>query len=94
MVVLGFCPQCGSQKIGRFCPGCGLNLDELQLALASLGIESPRMKSGAEVDIAPIPPVQTGPEGLVYGEDFDPSVHCLNCGSVLDDGVCGLCSQG
>jgi hypothetical protein len=90
MIEVNFCPQCATARLGRFCAGCGLNLEDLHTLLATHASPSP-----SETVPKPEIPV-TAPDatrGLVYGDAYNSQTDCGNCGSPLSDGVCVLCSD-
>jgi len=92
MIELNYCPQCARAKLGRFCAGCGLNLDQLADALAG-GSSAAATPAETQVEeIQPPAPPGTG-VGLVYGEEFNPQTDCLNCGATMPEGRCPLCSE-
>lgn len=92
MVEFNYCPQCATAKIGRFCAGCGTNLDELSALFASL-TTTPSVTDAGHSTVEPEAlagaPATTG---LVYGETYDPETDCANCGSPTEGAECALCS--
>lgn len=90
MIELNYCPQCATAKLGRFCAGCGLNLDQLADVLS--GEPSSAVAPPPVQEEGPPPPANTG-LGLVYGDDFNPETDCLNCGAAMSEGHCPLCSD-
>jgi len=94
MVRFNYCPQCATAKIGRFCAGCGVNLEEITALFASLAT-TPTTAGAAYAALEPdIPVVDMPPSGLVYGESYDPDNDCANCGSPLQGDECSLCRGG
>ena len=82
-----FCPQCGSQRTGPFCGGCGLHY--LTLALNGEPAKA-RAQSAPIEDEDSLPSL---PPGLHYGEAFEPDTDCPNCGSPLAGATCELCGE-
>lgn len=64
---MNFCPTCGTPRQGRFCAGCGFAFLEASTHLSN---DAPGLDP--EVDVLP--------SGMTYGDEFDASVHCVNCG--------------
>ncbi len=92
MVEFNFCPQCATAKIGRFCAGCGTNLDQLTALFAQLA-PAPAATAGRYAASEPEAPASASTTaGLVYGESYDPDKDCANCGSPATGGECALCS--
>lgn len=85
MIEVNFCPQCSAGKMGRFCSGCGANLDDLVALIGSATGTPP-----APQEPSPVLPPASG--GLVYGDGFDVNSDCGNCGSVTQLGNCELCA--
>ena len=92
MVEFNYCPQCATAKIGRFCAGCGVNLEDLEsLFRAPQGeprVVEPESVAPPEPELAPAVQDQLG---LVYGDAFNPETDCGNCGSPGPESDCVLC---
>lgn len=118
--VVNFCPSCATSRAGRFCTGCGMNLEAVELALtaqmaneagaserlltpeesASLApdSENPSPSDAAEgtsnsSDSETLQPGDVSPPGLVFPAEFDASLHCHNCGNIVESGPCSLCES-
>lgn len=91
MVNLNYCPQCGTAKLGRFCAGCGFNLQDVEAVLAGIGVATTSEVSVAQQE--PPAPANAGVPGLIYGDTYDAGRDCSNCGSEMQDDVCGLCAN-
>lgn len=97
MMEFKFCPHCGASRQGAFCGGCGFHFESFR-PTTSTGdngnTEDPtqtidREQPTAEPEVSrPSFPV---PFGMAYGESFDPSQDCWNCGSQSGSGECELC---
>ena len=92
-----FCPQCGTLRQGAFCGGCGVRYESF-FASVSPGLEpavaSPQTESLAEETTTASELQQvsfTVPFGMRYGETFDQSQDCWNCGAESDSVECELC---
>lgn len=92
MVEFNYCPQCATAKIGRFCAGCGTNLDQLTALFAQLAQTQPATAGQYAAHEPEAPAAASAITGLVYGESYDPDNDCANCGSPAPDGECALCS--
>jgi len=83
-----FCPQCGTARQGAFCGGCGFHFESLSAAAA--GGTAP--VSAQPVDITEVAqPTFPIPFGMTYGEAFDHTRDCWNCGTESEAGDCELC---
>lgn len=94
MVEFNYCPQCATSKIGRFCAGCGLNLEELEAVFASMVNPPLSAEQGPDVSETKVPTGDVATSGLVYGDSFDPDTDCSNCGSPGSKTDCPLCDAG
>lgn len=94
MVDFNFCPQCATARIGRFCAGCGLNLEELAAVFASM-VDAPAVdRQSSEISEPEVLTGASATSGLVYGDSFDPDKDCSNCGSPALGSDCPLCNAG
>lgn len=92
-----FCPQCGTARQGPFCGGCGFRFESLGAALSSdpatpyvprhsdTVVEETVTTWEAQQPSFPIP------FGMKYGESFDQSQDCWNCGTESATAECELC---
>ena len=92
-----FCPQCGTPRQGSFCGGCGVRFESFT-ASVSPDIEpagaSPQTESLTEETVTASELQQVSfpiPYGMKYGESFDQSQDCWNCGTASDSAECELC---
>lgn len=68
---MNFCPNCGLARAGKFCGGCGFKFEG--------SVESPGIQSQVPTNVNP--GEFTTPQGLVFGDGFDPKKNCHNCGA-------------
>ncbi len=92
-----FCPQCGTARQGAFCGGCGVRF-EFFSASASSDVDRPNVshhnESVAEETVPALEVQQPSfpiPFGMKYGESFDQSQDCWNCGTESETTECELC---
>lgn len=97
MMEIKFCPQCGTGRQGAFCGGCGFHFDSFR-PTSSTSQNPSSKESGHSPDITdptlgdeftrPSFPI---PFGMAYGESFDQSRDCWNCGVESGPAECELC---
>ena len=97
MMEIRFCPHCGAARQGAFCGGCGFRFESLG-PIAVVGASEPPVQGEEFVGTGPM---MTGTEieqpsfpipfGMQYGESFDQTQDCWNCGAEAQAGACGLC---
>jgi hypothetical protein len=92
-----FCPQCGTARQGAFCGGCGVRFESFS-ASASSDVDRPNVshhnESVAEETVPALEVQQPSfpiPFGMKYGESFDQSQDCWNCGTESETTECELC---
>lgn len=94
-----FCIECGQKRelSDRFCSNCGQKIDEFEEPEEPKRIKETHnlesRKSGSKKGvIAEVPSnVRIAP---IYGEDFDPKIHCFNCGAKKSSSKnCSICGE-
>ena len=92
-----FCPQCGTPRQGAFCGGCGVRFESF-LTPASSDVDQPNVSHQTESVVEEIvtsvevqQPSFPIPFGMKYGESFDQSQDCWNCGTESETAECALC---
>jgi len=87
-----FCPQCGTARQGAFCGGCGLSFVSFSTATNSnvAPNDEPLLDEANNVDDASSQSFPV-PFGMKYGESFDQTRDCWNCGTQSETAECELC---
>jgi rRNA maturation endonuclease Nob1 len=83
---MSFCTECGQRlEAGdKFCPNCGQRVDDSEISAQksppSEKVSVPSKKPKERISrLAEVPShVRIAP---IYGDTFDPDVHCFNCGA-------------
>jgi hypothetical protein len=92
-----FCPQCGTGRQGAFCGGCGFHFESFRPTASAEGIRSNEESDHGTgiLELTKEPEVSRPsfpiPFGMAYGEYFDQSRDCWNCGVEYGSEECELC---